>query len=418
MASDLADTERLYRLIISQLRMDGHEGIAATLAKAALPAAPVIGPSSRLLHLVSLGAQAETQGLPADDEQFATDYIIGAAPSKSLDFDAPQEGDLTPHESIPWDLTYVSTHKAAVRTCAYSADGGLFATGGADGSVRVFNTNRAAKSRDIGGGDTRALVRQFAEHTLAINEVAFHPNSPVIATASKDNSIRLTDFGSQTATKSFKIIQDAFNVRTLCFHPGGDYLLAGTEHPLVRLYDTRTSQCFTPANPFEHHSAAITSVRYAPDARQFASGCKGGLVKLWDAVGNRCTATFNAAHGGLAVSSVRFSANGKYLLTTGKDSVVRLWDLRTGRTLMQYEGAVQKATRTQAVFSHSEDLVLCGNELTMAVMLWDARTGVPQKPVPGHAGPIRALDHSPVENGFLTGSDDKRARLFGPPPSA
>jgi hypothetical protein len=49
-------------------------------------------------------------------------------------------------------------------------------------------------------------------------------------------------------------------------------------------------------------------VRYSPDARLFASGCKGGLVKVWDAVSNRCINTFNGAHGGAPVSSVRVSA--------------------------------------------------------------------------------------------------------------
>jgi cleavage stimulation factor subunit 1 len=48
------------------------------------------------------------------------------------------------------------------------------------------------------------------------------------------------------------------------------------------------------------------------------SGSVDGSIKIWDAVSNRCIATFLQAHDGDEVCSVTFSRNGKYVLSSGK----------------------------------------------------------------------------------------------------
>lgn len=71
-------------------------------------------------------------------------------------------------------------------------------------------------------------------------------------------------------------------------------------------------------------------------------------------------------------SHAQFARCGKYLLSGGRDSIVRLWDLRTGRVLVNYEGGVQTATRTQSVFSHTEVYIymcVCSYAVTVHVSL-------------------------------------------------
>ena len=57
--------------------------------------------------------------------------------------------------------------------------------------------------------------------------------------------------------------------------------------------------------PFHCTHILALQVRYAHDGSLYASCCKGGLVKLWDGVSNRCVATFPSAHSRQPVSSVR-----------------------------------------------------------------------------------------------------------------
>lgn len=43
------------------------------------------------------------------------------------------------------------------------------------------------------------------------------------------------------------MLQDTHNVRSLSFHPSGDFLLAGTDHHVPHLYDVNTFQCYLSA---------------------------------------------------------------------------------------------------------------------------------------------------------------------------
>lgn len=125
----------------------------------------------------------------------------------------------------------------------------------------------------------------------------------------------------------------------MSFHPAGDHLIVATQHPVVRLYDVNTLQCYVCSIPSHQHTGSVTSLKWAQDARVFASCSKDGSIKLWDGVSNRCINTFPKAHDGLEVCSVAFTRNGKYLLSSGKNSICKLWELTTSRCLIAYTGA-------------------------------------------------------------------------------
>ena len=160
-----------------------------------------------------------------------------------------------------------------------------------------------------------------------MNDIDFHPNGMVIATCSKDASIKFFDLTRPTAKRAFRYINDSCNVRSISFHPSGDFILAGTDNETIRLYDIATLQCYGARNPLDHHSGIVKQIRYAPTGTSYASCSSDGSVKLWDGVNNRCTTTLMSAHSGAKVTSVRFTRNARYLLTSGKDSIPKLWDL-------------------------------------------------------------------------------------------
>lgn len=132
--------------------------------------------------------------------------------------------------------------------------------------------------------------------------------------------------------------QEAEMLRSISFHPSGDFLLVGTQHPTLRLYDVNTFQCFVSCNPLDQHTDTISGVSYNPSANSYVTCSKDGSIKLWDGVSNRCVTTFEKAHDGAEVCSAIFSKNSKYILSSGKDSVVKLWEISTGRTLVKYTG--------------------------------------------------------------------------------
>ncbi|KOB71882.1 Cleavage stimulation factor 50 kDa subunit [Operophtera brumata] len=90
-------------------------------------------------------------------------------------------------------------------------------------------------------------------------------------------------------------------VLCVAFHPLGDHIIATTSHPVIRLYDVTTSQCFVCPIPSHHHKRKVNSI----------NGSADGCVKLWDTVSNRCFNTFVNAHDGSEVCSVAFTRNSK-----------------------------------------------------------------------------------------------------------
>lgn len=60
----------------------------------------------------------------------------------------------------------------------------------------------------------------------------------------------------------------------------GDYLLAATYHPVLRLYDLETFQCFVCNQPSDQHKRGVNCVCYSPTGNIYASGSKDGAIKV------------------------------------------------------------------------------------------------------------------------------------------
>jgi cleavage stimulation factor subunit 1 len=177
--------------------------------------------------------------------------------------------------------------------------------------------------------DNHPVIRTLYDHADEVTCLDFHPFDPILVSGSRDYTIKFFEYAKPTTKKSFRCINEVEQIRCLHFHPSGDWLAVGTQHPVVRLYDVETGRCFVSTHSQDQHNGAITSVRWAPNGRLFATSSKDGSFKLWDGVTNRCVNTFERKHDGEEVCSVMFSKNSKYLLTSGKDSQVRLWELST-----------------------------------------------------------------------------------------
>ncbi|XP_059619553.1 cleavage stimulation factor subunit 1 [Phlebotomus argentipes] len=407
----LKNRELLYRLIISQLFYDGYHNLAVELSTM-VRADPPCPPSDRLLNVMIQGMQDEA----TKRENSYDDIACG------LDLEFETEGSSLAPEPASYETAYVTSHKQACRAGAFSFDGQLVATGSVDASIKILDVDRMlAKSapEELDPGREQQghpVIRTLYDHTDEVAFLEFHPKEQILASGSRDCSVKLFDISKASVKKAHKILTDCEPVRCLSFHPSGDFMVVGTDHNVLRVYDIATSQCFVSAIPSQQHRAGVSCVKYAQTAKLFASGSLDGAIKLWDGVSGRCVNTFAAAHDGAEVCSVAFSKNGKYLLSSGKDSLVKLWELSTSRCLIAYTGAGTTGKQehsTQAVFNHTEDYVLFPDEATTSLCSWNSRNASRLHLMSlGHNGPVRYIIHSPTHPAFLTCSDDYRARFW------
>ncbi|XP_049284443.1 cleavage stimulation factor subunit 1 [Anopheles funestus] len=403
--------EQLYRMMISQLFYDGHHAVAVELTNL-VRADPPCPPSDRLMNIFKQANQIEQ----SKESNLFDDLPCG------LDLEFETEGSTLAPEPASYETAYVTSHKQACRAGCFSGDGQLVATGSMDASIKILDVDRMlAKSapEDMEPGreqHAHPVIRTLYDHTDEVTYLEFHPKDQVLASASRDNTVKLFDISKASVKKAHKVLSDCVPVRCIAFHPTGDYMAVGTEHNVLRVYDIHTSQCFVSAIPSQQHNSGITCVRYATTAKVFATGSLDGSIKLWDGISGRCINTFAQAHDGAEICSVVFTKNGKYLLSSGQDSLVKLWELSTSRCLIAYTGAGttgKQEHQTQAIFNHTEDYVLFPDEATTSLCAWNSRNASRCHLMSlGHNGAVRHIVHSPTQSAFLTCSDDYRARFW------
>eukprot|EP00753_Platysulcus_tardus_P021374 PLAT8883.1.p1 GENE.PLAT8883.1~~PLAT8883.1.p1 ORF type:complete len:513 (+),score=196.84 PLAT8883.1:167-1540(+) len=426
--SKLADNEWLYDLMLRQLVDDGLTETAASL-QAELARALSAATERAPLKQLKRQRLAEVAGLGLQAESAAAEKARKAAGELRLRYD-PSTERLQEEKAAPraaYDCRFVAAHNSPLHCASFSPDGDFVATGSADGHVQVMDVAKVLAaptgelaSRSSGFAAGRAVLQRLAAHGSSVNAVAFHPDAGErkLLSISRDCTMKLWDLAKAGVRAASASYSDSVNLRTLAWHPGGDYVAVGGEHAMIRLYNLQTQGCYVAPEVHEYHLSAVNSLRYSADGRLLASASADGSIKLWDGISNACVRTIALAHGGAEVSSVVFSRSMAYLLSCGRDSSVRLWDVASGKLILAYGNHVQVRYRMQVAFSFNEDYVVTGEDSSYGLAVWDAATGAESELLRGHAAPPRWVEASPARDCFVSASEDRTARFWVPSASS
>ncbi|KAK7260357.1 hypothetical protein RIF29_26335 [Crotalaria pallida] len=412
----------LNSLIVAHLRQNHLTQAASAVASATMTPLNVDVPPNRLTELVSKGLAAEK----FDVLKGTLSSLFGGDPGASLsalqpsttalDFSTvPDTKGLS--KSFPKHETrHLSEHKNIARCARFSPDGRFVATGSADTSIKLFEVSKINQMLlpDAKDGSVRPVVRTFYDHIQPINDLDFHPQGAILVSGAKDQTIKFFDISKTNAKRAYRVIQDTHNVRSVSFHPSGDFLLGGTDHAIPHLYDVNTFQCYLSASNLEiGPNGAINQVRYSATGAMYVTASKDGTLRLWDGVTANCVRSITGAHGTAEATSAIFTKDQRFVLSCGKDSTIKLWDVGSGKLAKQYLGAIHTQLRCQAIFNETEEFVLSIDEMTNEIAIWDAMTTEKVAKWPSnHAGAPRWLEHSPIEPAFISCGTDRSIRFW------
>eukprot|EP01083_Nonionella_stella_P040173 109182_1 len=414
------EKQLLYKLIIRQLLDDNLNDVAKRLSTVTGVAVDRQLKRDSLSNIISNPIQqpkhepsvSSNGTLPSGG---ASGNVKSGEGSSVLDDDS---GATDPFRS--YQTKFITTHKDACRTAVFSRDGTLAATGSADCSIKLLDVSKmhfhsqAKATADYRNdmSQIKPVLRTFYDHLAPINDLDFHPTATLLASCSKDCSVKFFDHEKLQVKRSYKHVVEPESIRTINFHPGGDFLLTGGDNRFIRLFNCNTFQAFISRDLNKQHTKPINQLRYSRDGRMFASCSKDGAIKLWDGVTNLCVKTIMDAHSGEEVSSVAFSRDGSVLLSGGKDSASKIWDVASGRELTNFQGCKQSNYRLQTVFAPDENYVFSCDERTYNVVAWDRNSGDIVREFSGHNKVIHWVAVSPSEEAFLSCSGDFRARFW------
>jgi serine/threonine protein kinase len=241
-------------------------------------------------------------------------------------------------------------HIGGVTTVAFALDSKRVATGGKDGTVRIW---------DATSGQERFCLQG---HQNEVTGVAFAPGGQWLVSSSTDGTARLWDAASG---QQLRILQrpNRSPVWTVAITPDSRRVITGNEDSTATVWDAVSGQeCFSLSSlpvlatsiaglmispqalvlatsvlysGSAGHTGPVWAVAVSPDGKRFVTGGQDNLLMLWDAASGRHLRTFlgheTVDHGG--INSIAVSTDSKRLMTAGNDNSGRVWDIDTGRGL-------------------------------------------------------------------------------------
>lgn len=305
-------------------------------------------------------------------------------------------------EMIGKDREFTGGHAREVKSVAFSLSGKLIASGGADGSVVIWDAATGNKTTLEG-------------HSLAVDSVAFSRDGKVLASASRDNTIALWEISTGKEVKDFmlyprgglassvgrlkSIAGGASYLRTLSFSPDGKFLASGSGDRRVIIWDIKSGE---KVHVLDGHSRQVRSVAYSPDGKMLASGSDDRSIVLWDPGAEKELATLDGHKG--PVTSVTFSPDGKILASGSDDATVAVWDVKSGKKIATLKG---HADSVNSVAFSPDGWVLASGSDDKSVILWNLATGTEIKKLEDHRDSVYGVAFSPDGMTLASGSADK-----------
>jgi len=281
-------------------------------------------------------------------------------------------------------------HSDEVTAVAYSPDGQLLASASDDGTICLSDAK------------TGVWLRTLEGHGSWVMSVAFSPDGELLASGFWDGTVKLWEVGTGRCLRTLE--GHGSRVNSVAFAPDGERLASGSEDKTVKLWDVAAGRCL---RTLEGHRQPVMSVAFSPDGELLASGSWDSTVKLWEVVTGRCLRTLEGHHG--PVTSVAFSPDSERLASGSLDNTVKLWEVATGRCLRTLEG---HGSGVNSVAFAPDGQLLASGSWDSTVKLWEVVTGRCLRTLEGHRGSVESAAFSPDGERLASGSSDKTVKLW------
>jgi len=179
---------------------------------------------------------------------------------------------------------------APVWSVSFAPSGYYFASAGADGTARLWTTDRPAP------------VRVFAGHVSpSVNCVTWHPNCNYVLTGADDKTIRMWDILSGNCVRLLDGCSQGINVVTVS--PSGRYAAGADYSGIISIWDLGSGRKVNELRPPPLEATTAGSKRSSSGTLRLASDPR-------------------------SIHALCYSACGTALASGGDDGTVRIWDVR------------------------------------------------------------------------------------------
>ena len=330
-----------------------------------------------------------------------------------------------------------SAEGSAVTSMAISPDGTHIATGMDDAVVRLWKYKN------------RNLWRKYNGHEDTPWALAFSPDGRLLASAGADYKIIIWDTENEQNPQLFELVGHESDVWSVAFSPDGQYLASGSTDSTVRVWDPRTGDSI---RSFPANASSIMQIAWTPDSTRLVS-CAEMEGKCWNVAQGEEISTFSGHTS--AIWTMHVSPAGDRLITGSEDHTARIWNIDTGETLViinEHTGTIwsvafspdgrevvsggydkkvvvsdsftgepkhvwtkddnsEDAIIDSVAFSRAGDLVVSG-DAGGAVRLYDNKSGAFVVEWRAHQDKIKTVSFAQDDKDILSSSDDGSVRVW------
>jgi eukaryotic-like serine/threonine-protein kinase len=317
------------------------------------------------------------------------------------------------HDLISMDHATSPNGSWSVTGVQYSPEGRVVASTSRDGTVRLWDPA------------TGRLIKVLGRHTHAAFALAFHPGGRVLASAGELGEILFWDTETKSLLRALRT--ESETIYALAYSPDGRQLAFGDGFPpfeeighmrgrgVVRVSDAATGQVHL---TLRGHTQNVMGVAFSPDGRTLASTSgsaltvpqtanKPGELILWDTASGDVIHKLTGHTGPL--TGVSYHPIGRLIATSSWDRTIKLWNAQSGDLLDSLAG--HQDWVSHVAFS-PDGARIASSGADGAIKIWDCARRRELWTLRGHTKNVTCVTFSPDGRRLASSSSDQTVRVW------
>lgn len=284
--------------------------------------------------------------------------------------------------------------QSAVRSLAYDRSGRSLASGGADGTLTLWDA------------DTGKRLNRADEHASAVTALRFDDRSEQLVSGGEDGAIRLRRLPKWSSVKFSEPVGG--RILDLAF-PDADTILGATSTGQLVQWNTRTKKLISRRTAVIDHErlGEPWAGRFTPDRSALITGNGDGTAFVINSstaqISLRLESYTTGSHG------IAFSHNRRWLAVASFDNSIRVFDLQTGIAAPALTGHLG---RVRSVVFHADTRRVISGSSDGTLRVWDTSGTIATDIRHGHSGTVGSVAAGDVGEIVLSGGADRTVRLW------